>query len=230
MRLQIESDIDTLTTIEDLQFRATDILKAKNRLGASDAKLIEQVFADKAAALQDQTPVTNAPTPVENSRPSDVSQATVPDNPAPVGSPKKRRKKPAKNDRDESGEVGLPIAVAVVSVSAKPPIDKIEHPKIDKSVLALGEPRRHRDEDHLRFVASQPCLICDRSPSDAHHLRFAQPRAMGRKTSDEFVMPLCPALHRENHRHGNELEWWERVAIEPIKISQNLWSTTRSNK
>jgi hypothetical protein len=32
---------------------------------------------------------------------------------------------------------------------------------------------------HLEFVASQPCLLCGRQPSDPHHLRFMQPRAMG---------------------------------------------------
>jgi hypothetical protein len=45
--------------------------------------------------------------------------------------------------------------------------------RIDKSVLAIGEPRRIRSKEHLRFVAQQPCLICGRSPSQAHHIRFA---------------------------------------------------------
>jgi hypothetical protein len=63
--------------------------------------------------------------------------------------------------------------------------------KIDKSVLALPEPRRLRDKAHLKFVAQQPCLICGRTPSDAHHVRFAQPRALGRKVSDEFTVPAC---------------------------------------
>ena len=40
--------------------------------------------------------------------------------------------------------------------------------RIDKSVLLLSEPRRIRCKDHLRFVASQPCLICGRAPSHAH--------------------------------------------------------------
>ena len=62
---------------------------------------------------------------------------------------------------------------------------------IDKSVLALAEPRRVRDPEHLRLVASQPCLVCGRSPAEAHHLRFAQPRAMSRKVSDEFTVPNC---------------------------------------
>jgi hypothetical protein len=44
--------------------------------------------------------------------------------------------------------------------------------KIQKSELAISEPRRHRDKAHLKFVASQPCLVCGRSPADAHHLRF----------------------------------------------------------
>src|SRR4051795_8115319 len=35
-----------------------------------------------------------------------------------------------------------------------------------------------------------PCLVCGRAPSDAHHLRYAEPRALGRKVSDEFAVPL----------------------------------------
>src|SRR5262249_688108 len=46
--------------------------------------------------------------------------------------------------------------------------------KIDKSELAIAEPKRLRDKAHLKFVASQPCLVCGRQPSDPHHLRFAQ--------------------------------------------------------
>src|SRR6516225_7455245 len=51
----------------------------------------------------------------------------------------------------------------------------------DKSELAHPEPRRVRDKDHLRFVSTQPCLICGRTPADPHRLRFAQSRALGRK-------------------------------------------------
>jgi hypothetical protein len=55
----------------------------------------------------------------------------------------------------------------------------------------------------------QSCLVCGRSPSDAHHLRFAQSRALGRKVSDEFVVPLCRGHHRAVHRHGDEVAWWQ---------------------
>ena len=80
--------------------------------------------------------------------------------------------------------------------------------RVDKSLLALPEPRRLRDKNHRKFVSKQPCLICGRQPSDAHHLRFAQHRALGRKVSDEFIVPLCRCHHREVHRSGDETSWW----------------------
>ncbi|MCZ6774285.1 MAG: hypothetical protein O7G83_20190, partial [Proteobacteria bacterium] len=78
---------------------------------------------------------------------------------------------------------------------------------IDRSALPISAPRRIRDKDHLRYVASQPCLVCGRSPSHAHHIRFAQPRAMGRKVSDEWTVPLCVAHHRALHTVGDEERW-----------------------
>jgi hypothetical protein len=98
---------------------------------------------------------------------------------------------------------------------------------IDKSVLALLEPRRIRDRDHVRFVAKQPCLICGRLPSDAHHLRFAQSRALGRKVSDEFTVPLCRGHHREVHRCGDEAAWWQRAGVDPTVTARVFWLETR---
>jgi hypothetical protein len=78
---------------------------------------------------------------------------------------------------------------------------------IDKSRLTLSEPRRIRDRNHVKAVAQHPCLICGRRPSDAHHLRNTQSRALGRKVSDEFTVPLCRGHHREVHRCGDESGW-----------------------
>ena len=94
---------------------------------------------------------------------------------------------------------------------------------IDKSVLALPEPRRVRDRDHVKSVAKHPCLICGRQPSDAHHLRFAQSRALGRKVSDEFTVPLCRGHHREVHRCGDEAAWWRKAGIDPVIAARALW-------
>jgi hypothetical protein len=98
--------------------------------------------------------------------------------------------------------------------------------RIDKSTLALPKPRRIRDRDHVRYVAKQPCLICGRRPSDPHHLRFAQNRALGRKVSDEFVVPLCRGHHREVHRCGDETVWWGKVGVNPMVAARTLWVET----
>jgi ERF superfamily len=98
---------------------------------------------------------------------------------------------------------------------------------IDKSILAVAVPRRYRNREHLRYVAQQPCLVCGRKPSDSHHLGFTQPRALGRKVSDEFAVPLCRGHHRAAHRSRDELVWWRQVGIDPIKVARRLWKETR---
>jgi hypothetical protein len=98
--------------------------------------------------------------------------------------------------------------------------------RVDRSLLALPEPRRFRDKTHVKFVAKQPCLICGRKPSDVHHLRFAQHPALGRKVSDEFVVPLCRGHHREVHRSGDEASWWSKAAIDPVVAARMLWTET----
>jgi hypothetical protein len=99
--------------------------------------------------------------------------------------------------------------------------------RIDKSVLALGEARRIRDKEHLKYVASRPCLICGRLPSEPHHVRFAQKLAFGRKVSDEFTVPLCRLHHRELHRSRNEPLWWKTARIDALPIARELWEATR---
>jgi hypothetical protein len=97
---------------------------------------------------------------------------------------------------------------------------------IDKSRLTHPEPRRFRDKEHVKFVAKQVCLICARRPADAHHLRFAQHRALGRKVSDEFTVPLCRGHHREAHRCGDEAAWWKNAGVDPTIVARSLWLET----
>jgi hypothetical protein len=98
---------------------------------------------------------------------------------------------------------------------------------IDKSILTLAAPRRYRNREHLRYVAQKACLICGRTPSDPHHLGFTQPRALGRKVSDEFAVPLCRGHHRAVHRSRDERAWWRQAGIDPIKVARRLWKETR---
>jgi ERF superfamily protein len=108
--------------------------------------------------------------------------------------------------------------------------NQLQSKGIDKSVLAVSAPRRYRNKEHLRYVTLQPCLLCARKPSDAHHLRFVQPRALGRKTSDEFAVPLCRIHHRAAHRAGDERAWWKAAGVDPLKVARKLWRDTRDNK
>jgi hypothetical protein len=96
---------------------------------------------------------------------------------------------------------------------------KAARPKIDKSVLTFGEPKRIRCKEHLRFVAAQPCLICGRSPSHAHHVRYAQSR--------EFTVPLCAIHHHHIHITRKEREWWQERNIDPLKVANGLWQKGR---
>jgi hypothetical protein len=98
--------------------------------------------------------------------------------------------------------------------------------RIETSSLTHPEPRRVRDREHVKFVAGHPCLICGRHPADPHHLRFAQSRALGRKVSDEFTVPLCRGHHREVHRCGDEAAWWAKVGIDPLGVANALWRET----
>ena len=121
----------------------------------------------------------------------------------------------------ESGQPRLPQ-----NPRAAKPSDVSLSNRVDKSQLALPEPRRFRDKTHLKFVSKQPCLICGRQPADAHHLRFAQHAALSRKVSDEFTIPLCRGHHREVHRSGDEASWWSKAGIDPIGAARTLWAET----
>ena len=92
----------------------------------------------------------------------------------------------------------------------------------DHNGISKG-PVRARDAAHLKFVANQACLICARIPSQTHHLKHAQLRAMGQKPGDQWTTPLCATRHRELHDHGDEAAWWPSNNIDPLKVAESLW-------
>ena len=128
---------------------------------------------------------------------------------------------------EASGVPPMPSGSVQSSLRLKPHAversEQIASNNVDKSQLTLPEPRRIRNRNHVRFVAQQACLVCGRKPSDPHHLRYAQPRALGRKASDEFTVPLCRIHHRALHRAGDERAWWKETGIDPSKIARTLW-------
>jgi hypothetical protein len=101
-------------------------------------------------------------------------------------------------------------------------------PRVE-TVVPIAKPVRERDRHHLRFVATQPCLVCGRNPSDVHHVKFAELSAIGRKVSDRFTVPLCRLHHHELHQRGNERPWWKTQDIDPLLVAATLWRQTHAD-
>jgi hypothetical protein len=157
------------------------------------------------------------------------------------------RRLPAKNTLISEGARAVEIAYQAVLLRSQSPLETMEPLSPEGSAVTADESSssttppdqpaavsnevsfpiqksiRKRNKAHLRFVASQPCLVCQRAPCDAHHLKFAQARSLGRKVSDEFTVPLCREHHQELHRHGNELAWWANLQITPLPVASELW-------
>jgi len=185
---------------------------------------LELYRSDKAPALQPSLlPAQEGAPPLAS---ADGRTGFHPDDTTPIPRPSRyygRRQGPTINDHFRNERRELP------SAPLAPGAPSLVPGRIDKSMLALAEPKRLRDKAHLKFVASQPCLICGRQPCDPHHLRFAQPRAIGLKVSDEFTVPLCRGHHRQLHQAGNEVAWWEDLEINALEIARGLWEQTHPN-
>jgi Rad52/22 family double-strand break repair protein/Siphovirus Gp157 len=185
---------------------------------------LELYRGGKATAPQKPLP-SPPPVPV----PADAHPGFHPDDTTPIPRPSRyygRRQDLVTRDRAQ-GRRNLEVQPSA-DTSIVPASPGLFPAQIDKSVLAIAEPKRLRDKAHLRFVASQPCLVCGRQPSDPHHLRFAQPRALGLKVSDEFTVPLCRGHHRQLHQAGNEVAWWEGLKINALEIAKGLWKESHT--
>jgi ERF superfamily len=202
LRDQLVREVVTLgSAVEAAQWARTAV-PAKNTLTASDARLLEVAFELRLSSFEAEEPPRDA-------------GAALPETP----------ERAALSSGLPSPRLGVPGPRSGNNAGAAARQDKAGG--IDKSVLPIGEARRYRDRAHLKFVASQPCLICGRRPCDPHHLRYAQKRALGRKVSDEFTVPLCRLHHRELHRSRDERGWWRRAGIDSVKIARTLWKKTR---
>jgi hypothetical protein len=182
---------------------AQDSLPRKNSLTAADAKVVEDAFESRLSEL----PARELAAP--------ASKHSMPPDAGPVVDP------PVAQRVVPDGGAARGTAEQSEGNSATP---------VDKSTLAIAAPRRYRNREHLRAIIKMPCMVCGRKPSDPHHLRYAQPRALGRKASDEFVVPPCRMHHREVHRAGDERAWWKAAGIDPLKVAHKLWKEARVNE
>jgi hypothetical protein len=200
LREMLLAEIAAIGSCELAARWARDALPRKNSLTQADARLVEEAFERRMSEL----PLSEAP----REEGAAVMPIAAPD--ASTG------QAAALQDSDP---------VSTTRNSNRDPAKPI-----DKSVIPIAAPRRYRNREQLRSIVKMPCLVCGRKPSDPHHLRYAQPRALGRKASDEFVVPLCRMHHREVHRAGDELAWWKAAGIDPLKVAHKLWKEARVNE
>jgi hypothetical protein len=204
-----ESLIEQLTAINSADEAAAWAhrnLLAKNTLTAADAKMVEQRFRARLSAIGPSHETCDRP--AEGGIPDDLASPEPPH--------------------------AVPDQTAVAAASdagprQKAPMRATKKQSRSDAIRALGKTVRLRDKDHRRFVLRQACLVCGRMPSDPHHLTFTQPRALGRRVSDEFIVPICRVHHRELHRSGDEAAWWRKLNIDPIPIALRLWQQTRTD-
>src|SRR5262245_3163935 len=201
VRDRLGEEIAALDDVEAAVAWATRSLGAKNTLTGEDAAIVEAAFRERMQVLQPEVySVTPAASEAPSPSPSPQHGTGRLVDPAPSPNAPPQNPRPTK-------ATGSRIRTETDGFSTKP--------------------RRCRDKDHLRFITRQPCAVCGRQPCEAHHIRFAQPSALGRRVSGEFTVPLCRVHHRELHRTGNERSWWTHLNIDPIPIAFRFWQQTR---
>jgi hypothetical protein len=214
----------SLGEVHDLALKAAETDATKRAFATFGRRFGLELYRQRQTSAHAQLP--KAPSPAVQPTRFDVHR----DDTAPIPQPSRfcdRRETPP--PRQQISKLELPSVSIPMTQSTAPDTPALAPGKIDKSALALPEPKRRRDRSHLRFVASQPCLVCGRRPSDPHHLRFAQPRGLGLKVSDEFTVPLCRTHHRQLHQTGDEVSWWNGVNIDVLPAARLLWEQTHPN-
>jgi hypothetical protein len=239
LRDRLVGELSGLASADDATAWAQRALGAKNTLRDVDAAVVEVAFASRMAELGEGGEASPPSPPEAGEGPAETTEppgraglmaalrASVDRGPAEEAALPADRRRRKRRPRAEAPST--PPRPSAPSEPELPPVNNAALWHIDKTALPLSEPRRYRDRAHLEFVASQPCLLCGRQPSDPHHLRFIQPRAMGRRVSDEFAVPLCRTHHRAVHRHGDEVAWWTSAGLDAGAIAHRLWQHTRLN-
>jgi len=78
----------------------------------------------------------------------------------------------------------------------------------------------YRDKKYLAWIRKQPCVICRRTPSQAHHEALGN-RGIGTKAPDTYTLPLCYMCHRNRENTGFET-FWEHEKDPKLQIIEHL--------
>src|ERR1700730_716813 len=108
-------------------------------------------------------------------------------------------------------------------------------PRIERpTVQHVRREREGMSAKHLENVRELPCLVCMKEPpNEAHHLLRTGEHGMGRKSSDQWAIPICAFHHDARqpgsvHSCGGEDEYFASRAIDARSVARALW-TERGN-
>ena len=93
------------------------------------------------------------------------------------------------------------------------------------TILSEDKVQRIKDKEYLKWVASNPCILCQNTQSQAHHVTFAMPRGFSQKVGDQFTVPLCYKHHHQLHTNGmSEKDFWSKLDIDAVDICSKFYS------
>jgi ERF superfamily len=216
LRDRLAAELDRLCSADEAADWVHRRLPDKNKLTADDAQGVETSFRAKLAAIEEASS-------------GDAPAETIPSSgAAPPGPTISDEAMTPANSQSEAVEIPPAVPKHPGGPTAEDQFAQTPEKPVGSLRCLPAKAIRLRDKEHCKFVARQACVVCGRAPAEAHHLRFAQPRALGRKVSDEFTVPVCRLHHRELHRYGDEASWWAGVHVDPLPIALELWRRSRS--
>lgn len=115
---------------------------------------------------------------------------------------------------------------------------RIERPVTAFSTApASGKKRpRVKDDAHLKWLRTLPCVVSGRFPVEAAHIRYSEPSyakretGMAEKPDDRWCLPLHPDMHREQHAACDERAWWASKGIDPLKLAMLLYASSEDDE
>jgi len=213
LRDRLIADVEDVQSADEAAEWVHKNFERKNMLSDRDAELVEACFRVKLAVIEAST------------KESEQEHDPVGDRVVECASETETRSGRAENEIGVVGE--QPINDGAFEKAEPAPII-LPATRGGRHRRVVAKTIRLRDKLHCRYVTTQPCIVCGRIPSEAHHIRFAQPRALGRKVSDEYAVPVCRLHHREIHRYGDEASWWAGVNVDPVPFALELWRRSHS--
>lgn len=98
--------------------------------------------------------------------------------------------------------------------------------------MSLLIPKHNYIDDikHRKWIANLPCIISGSDEVQAAHIRSGNKAGLGKKPSDDCIVPLSCTLHTEQHSMS-EVKFWDRYGgiDKATALAKELYTVTGDN-